>query len=181
MSESQLKVRENVYLSSVTPADKPALLEHFETRDVYLTTLNIPYPYSEADADWWINKRIAKTSQRGIEATFAIRETGKLIGVLGADDFQGGTSHRAEIGYWLAKSYWGNGLMTDALGVFVKYAFDRLELLRLTAHVFDFNIASARVLEKNGFILEGLLRKHFYKDGKLVDARIYGLLKDEAG
>jgi ribosomal-protein-alanine N-acetyltransferase len=49
----------------------------------------------------------------------------------------------------------------------------------LTAHVFDFNIASARVLEKNGFVLEGLLRKHFRKDGKLVDARIYGLLKGE--
>jgi ribosomal-protein-alanine N-acetyltransferase len=179
MSEEKLQVRQNIYLSSVTPADKAALLECLETRDVYQTTLNIPYPYSGSDADWWINKRIEKTIERGIEATFAIRDAGKLIGVLGADNFEGATSHRAEIGYWLAKPYWGAGLMTDVVGVFVRYAFDQLKLLRLTAHVFELNIASARVLEKNGFILEGRLRKHFRKDGQLIDARVYGLLKED--
>jgi ribosomal-protein-alanine N-acetyltransferase len=69
--------------------------------------------------------------------------------------------------------------MTDAVKTYVHYAFAELELLRLTAHVFAFNLASARVLEKNGFKLEGHLRKHFCKDGNLIDANLYGLLKED--
>ncbi|MGH9880451.1 MAG: GNAT family N-acetyltransferase, partial [Pyrinomonadaceae bacterium] len=88
-------------------------------------------------------------------------------------------AHRVEFGYWLARPYWGQGIMTDAVRVFVRYAFSELGLLRLTAHVFESNIASARVLEKNGFKLEGHLREHFIKDGKLIDVRFYGLLKED--
>ena len=69
--------------------------------------------------------------------------------------------------------------MTDAVRTYVTYAFSELRLLRLTAHVFEFNVGSARVLEKNGFKLEGRLRKHLRKDDKLLDARIYGLLKED--
>ncbi len=179
MLQLKINVREGIYLSGVTPADKPALLEHLKTRDVYETTLNIPYPYTGADADWWIKKRIEHTRKQGKEVAFAIRDKGKLIGVVSADNFEVGTTHRAEIGYWLARHYWGCGLMSDAVRAYVSYAFDELGVLRLTAEVFDFNIASARVLEKNGFTLEGRLRKHFRKDGKLIDAGFYGLLKDE--
>jgi ribosomal-protein-alanine N-acetyltransferase len=180
MTEFRINVRDGVYLSSVRPDDKVALLEHLRTRDVYETTLHIPHPYSAGDADWWINKRIEHTATHGKEGTFAIREAGgKLIGVVSADNFEPGTSHRAEIGYWLAKPYWGQGIMTDVVGAFVRYAFEELKVVRLTAHVFDFNIGSSRVLEKNGFKLEGILRQHCRKDGKLIDARFYGLLKDE--
>jgi RimJ/RimL family protein N-acetyltransferase len=69
--------------------------------------------------------------------------------------------------------------MTDAVKAYVNYAFEELRLLKLVAHVFELNIASAHVLEKSGFKLEGQLRKHFRKDGKLLDARIYGLLKED--
>ena len=180
MTEFRINVRDGVYLSSVQPGDKAALLEHLRTRDVYETTLNIPHPYSAGDADWWINKRIEHTATHSKEVTFAIREAGgKLIGVVSADNFEPGTAHQAEIGYWLAKPYWGQGIMTDVVGAFVRYAFAELQVVRLTAHVFDFNIGSARVLEKNGFKLEGILRQHCRKDGKLIDARFYGLLKDE--
>jgi len=109
-----------------------------------------------------------------------LRDRGKLIGVVGADSLELGMSHRAEIGYWIARQYWGQGIMTDAVRTYVRYAFAELGVTRLTAHVFDFNSASARVLEKNGFVLEGTLRKHFLKDGRLIDARLYGLLKDES-
>ena len=180
MTGLKINVRDGVHLSSVRTDDKPALLEHLRTRDVYETTLNIPHPYSPEDADWWINKRIEHTKKHGKEVSFAIRNArGKLIGVVSADNFEPGTSHCAEIGYWLAKPYWGQGIMTDAVRTFVRYAFDELQVIRLTAHVFDFNIASARVLEKNGFKLEGVLRQHFEKDGKVLNARLYGLLKEE--
>ncbi|MCU1264708.1 MAG: acetyltransferase [Acidobacteria bacterium] len=160
-------------------ADKPALLEHLSTKAIYDTTMNIPFPYSGADADWWLTKRIEHTRRQRKEVTFAIRDEGNLIGVVSADSFEPGTTHRAEIGYWLAQGYWGQGVMTDAVRAFVRYAFAELEVLRLTAHVLASNVASARVLEKNGFTAEGYLRKHFLKDGQLIDARYYGVLKDE--
>jgi RimJ/RimL family protein N-acetyltransferase len=99
--------------------------------------------------------------------------------VLGADSLELAISHRAEIGYWLAQPYWGRGIMTDAVKVYVSYAFKELSVARLTAHVFAFNRSSARVLEKNEFKLEGRLRKHFSKNGELIDGLLYGLLKEE--
>lgn len=179
MTTLQINIRDGIYLSSIDLGDKAALLEHLRTRDVYETTLNIPHPYAAADADWWLNKRIEHTRQYGIEVTFAIRDAeGQLIGVVGADNCEPG-AHQAEIGYWLTKAYWGRGIMTDVVRGFVTYAFAEFQVVRLTAHVFAFNIASARVLEKNGFKLEGLLRQHYRKDGKLLDARVYGLLRDD--
>lgn len=179
MAQVKINVRDRIHLSGVLPADKPALLEHLQTKAIYDTTMNIPYPYSGADADWWIRKRIEHTRIQRKEVTFAIRDDGKLIGIVSADNFEIGSTHRAEIGYWLAQSYWGQGIMTDAVKAFVRYAFAELGVLRLTAHVLAFNVASARVLEKNGFTSEGYLRKHFLKDGQLIDARFFGLLKDE--
>ena len=180
MTQLKITVREGVHLSGIQQTDKPALLEHLDSRDVYNSTLNIPHPYTETDADWWIDKRIEHTKRIGKEVSFAIRDDeGKLIGVVSADSFEPGTSHRAEIGYWLARAWWGQGVMTDAVRAYVRYAFDELQLLRLTAHVFEFNVGSARVLEKNGFKLEGRLRKHISKDGQLLDGRLYGLLKED--
>ena len=181
MTQIKITVREGVYLSGIQQTDKPALLEHLRSKDVYNTTLNIPHPYTEADADWWIHQRIEHAKRIGKEVTFAIRDAGdQLIGVVGADNVELGTTHLAEIGYWLARPYWGKGIMTAAVRAYVHYAFADLELLRLTAHVFEFNAGSARVLEKNGFKLEGRLRKHISKDDQLLDGRFYGLLKEES-
>lgn len=212
MAEFKIPISTDLYLSSVHEGDKPALLEHLQTKDIYNTTLNIPHPYTETDADFWIHKRVQITKRQGIEVTFAIRDQqGTLIGVVGADELeinrrsvrlqQVGNNreaqkqmiqptiqsrpdyraHRAEIGYWLARPFWGRGLMTNAVGAFVRYAFRELELRRLTAHVFEQNLASARVLEKNGFKLEGHLREHFLKEGKPLNARVYGLLREDLG
>lgn len=185
------------FLSAFHEGDEPALIKHLATKDVYNSTLNIPHPYTEADAYFWIRKRKEAAARQGVESTFAIRmPNGELIGAVGADDveakprhvevYPGNQSaatfrlHRAEIGYWLAPTFWGQGIMTDAVRAFVSYVFEQFELSRLTAHVFEMNVASARVLEKNRFKLEGKLRKHFLKDGKLLDSYVYGLLKNEA-
>jgi RimJ/RimL family protein N-acetyltransferase len=180
MSDLVIKVGDELHLSSVRIGDKPALLEYISSKEIYQTTLNIPHPYLEAHADTWLQKRIAHAQLYSKEVSFAIRNADdKLIGVVSADSLEPGTTHRAEIGYWLARPFWGKGIMTDAVRTFIEYAFNDLELLRLTAHTFEFNAGSARVLEKNGFTLEGHLRKHFQKDGQLLDARLYGLLRDD--
>jgi len=177
---TKIAIRDGLYLSCVLETDKAALMEHLHSKDVYNTTLNIPHPYLEAHANSWIQKRIARAERVGKEVSFAIRDNqGKLIGVVSAESLEPGTTHRAEIGYWLARPFWGQGIMTDAVRAYVGYAFGELQLLRLTAHVLESNVGSARVLEKNGFKLEGRLRKHFRKDDELLDARFYGLLKEE--
>lgn len=181
MTESGLKFRDGFHLSSVRLDDKFALLEHFKAKEIYDSTLNIPYPYEEADADRWLTRRIEGALRQGREVTFAIREEGGgMIGAVGADSLEVGASHRAEIGYWLARPYWGRGVMTDAVRAYVRYAFGELGLLRLTAHTFTFNVGSTRVLEKNGFRLEGRLRKHFRKGEEFYDAYCFGLLREES-
>ena len=67
--------------------------------------------------------------------------------------------------------------MTAVVGQACEHAFAAWKLVRITAHVFDFNAASARVLEKNGFECEGHLRKHFLKDGRFIDSKLYALVR----
>ena len=81
-----------------------------------------------------------------------------LIGGCGFDSFQVGKSHRAEVGYWLAKPLWGRGIMTAVVRRVCRHAFEEFGLVKITAHVFSHNPASARVLEKCGFREEGFLR-----------------------
>ena len=103
-----------------------------------------------ADAEGWIEEQIRRRTEQPKETTFAIRRSdGTLVGVVGADDLDVGASHRARIGYWLAKPYWNRGIMTDAVSRYVDYAFAELAVVRLTAEVFARDEASARVLQKS--------------------------------
>ena len=67
--------------------------------------------------------------------------------------------------------------MTAVVRRVCRHAFEDFGLAKITAHVFSHNPASARVLEKCGFQQEGLLRKHFLKDGSFIDARLFALLQ----
>lgn len=175
----KLKVRGDFYLSSTHPNDKAAYLEHFKDKTISDTIPVIPYPYTESDADWWLQRRLKFLRENKKEISFALRNPkGYLIGSIGVDDFKIGETHQAEVGYWLAKPYRGQGLVSDALGVFIQYAFTNLEVTRLTAHTLDFNQASARVLEKHNFKLEGRLRQHTKTRNGIFDTLAWGLLKD---
>jgi len=175
---NELQLDDGFVLSGVERRDKAAVVEHLQAKEIWENTFDIPWPYTKEDADAWIEGRIRHRSKQPNETTFALRRAdGRLVGVVGADDLDVGTSHRARIGYWLAKPYWGRGLMTKAVTRYVEYAFTELDAVRLTAEVFAWNKASARVLQKAGFTQEGRLRKHRKKDGALVDVRYFGLLR----
>jgi RimJ/RimL family protein N-acetyltransferase len=66
---------------------------------------------------------------------------------------------RAEVGYVLARRYWGRGLMTEAAGAVVEWVIAQPEIHRVWATVDLENVASQRVLEKVGMIREGVLRR----------------------
>jgi RimJ/RimL family protein N-acetyltransferase len=169
-------VNEQWRLTEIRPSDKAALVRHLREREIYEQTLRIPY--TEADADVWFEIVAATTARQRRPVQFAIRAAAdELIGSCGFDGFEMGKAHLAEIGYWLAKPYWGRGIMTAVIGAACQHAFAEFGLVKVTAHVFATNPASARVLEKCGFEQEGYLRRHYRKDGQYLDALAYGLLR----
>jgi RimJ/RimL family protein N-acetyltransferase len=174
----RIVVNDQVHLSEFRSSDKPALIQHLNDRDIYDRTLRIPFPYTDASADEWLALVAKITQQQGHQVHFAIRSADDaLIGGCGFDGFQVGKSHRAEVGYWLAKPFWGRGIMTSVVQRLCQHAFEEFGLVKITAHVFSHNPASARVLKKCGFVQEGLLRKHYLKDDKLIDAWLFALLR----
>jgi len=82
-----------------------------------------------------------------------------------------------EIGYWVAEPFWGNGIATTALNLLTDYAFTTLEKERVYTGVFDYNLASQKVLEKCGYKKEGVFKNALIKDGKLYDEVRYARLR----
>ena len=91
------------------------------------------------------------------------------------------THRRAEIGYALAPSSWGRGYATDALRLAIAFAFETLDLARLEADIDPRNEASCRLVERVGFLREGLLRQRWHVAGEVTDSAMFGLLRDECG
>ena len=89
------------------------------------------------------------------------------------------TSKHAEIGFGLHRAFWGKGLMTEAARAVVDCGFDLLQLHRIEAEIDPRNAASARVLERLGFVREGLLRERWIFNGEIADGAIYGLLRTD--
>ena len=176
----KIVVNNQIHLSEFRPSDKHALIEHLHDRDIYERTFRIPFPYTDADAEAFLARVAKATDQHGQPAHFAIRTGDDApIGGCGLSDFEVGKSHRAEVGYWLAKPFWGRGITTAVVQRVCQHAFEEFGLVKIIAHVVTHNPASARVLEKCGFVQEGLLRKHFLKDGQLIDVKLFALLREE--
>ncbi len=175
----KLKISESFYITDILPSDKAAFVEHLREKQIYDQTLNIPFPYTEADADWWIANVAEETQKQGRSVNWAIRRSdGFLVGGIGYHHFQVSKSHKAEIGYWLAKPFWKQGIMTEAVKLVTEFGFCELKLLRQTANVFVFNSGSARVLEKAGYQLEGTLKNFYKKDGRVFDGKLYAITRD---
>lgn len=170
-----LDVAEGIRLTEFRAEDKAACIRYLNDREIFDRTLRVPSPYTEADFDTWMSIVRRATEEHGEPAHFAIRHDAKgLIGALGFDALVKG--HSAEIGYWLARPYWGQGIMTAAVRRACEHARGRWQLVRITAHVFAFNVASAKVAEKCGFVHEGTLRKARRKNGKFIDVKLYALV-----
>ena len=176
MNEISIDGRDDICLSAIDPADKSAFIRYLNDRDIYENTLRIPYPYTEEDAEHFITSTCMSTEKRGHPVNFAIRRRDQqLIGGCGFEGLSYG--HCAEIGYWLAKPFWGQGIMTDVIRSACEFAFSEWKLVRIAAHVFTFNQASIRVLEKCGFEPEGMMRKLYRKDDAFIDSKLYALVK----
>lgn len=136
-----------------------------------------PYPYTLADAEWYVNDCIAQGEER--QLTRAIIIEGRAAGSIGVFVRDDVYEKSAELGYWLAEEHWGKGIMTEAVRQICREAFDRFDILRIFAEPFADNLGSRRVLEKAGFAWEGTMRNGVYKNGQVHSYCMYALLREE--
>ena len=81
------------------------------------------------------------------------------------------------MGYYIAEPYWGKGIGTSAVAAICQTVFENSDIIRIFAEPFAYNLASRRILEKNGFVCEGILRKNAVKNGKILDMMMYSLIR----
>ena len=124
-----------------------------------------PHPYTKADGDIFLSK----FADQDPTHFFAIEYQGVYVGnislVHGRDVYR----QSAEIGYFIGEPYWNKGIVTTAVNLICDYGFRQLGIVRIHTGVFEYNTASMRVLEKCGFIKEGIFRKSVTKQGKIWD------------
>lgn len=154
--------------------DLNSLVTSLNNKNVTKFMSRVPYPYAINDGKKWIRRCIQKNKKRK-KAIFAVEIDGEVTGSVGLDPIK--KNHKAEIGYWLSEQHWNKGIISEALRIVTDYGFIKLRLRRIQAHVFKQNKPSARILEKNGYKKEGLLKKYFYKNGAYSDAYLYAKTK----
>lgn len=108
---------------------------------------------------------------------FAIDVEGMAVGGIGVHPQQDIMRMNMELGYWLGEPYWGKGITTQAIKLILDYAFKNFDVTRIYARPFGTNIASQRVLEKAGFLLEAKMENIFYKNGIYLDELHYAVRK----
>jgi RimJ/RimL family protein N-acetyltransferase len=174
-----LIIDKELTLSQINYGDKNTLIKYINENEIYTNTLKIPFPYTDTDADFWINSVEEEKQAKGKLYNWAIRKNSELIGGIGFQCKYGLDSKTDEIGYWLAKPFWNMGIMTRVVLKMCEFGFTDLKLERIEATVFDFNYASSRVLEKAGFKFEKLLLNFAEKDARKINCRLYSLIKTE--
>lgn len=155
--------------------DEEALVRYANNRRIWINLRDrFPHPYTMSDAISWVERARAREPATNL----AIATASEAIGSVGLTVQPDVHRRPAEIGYWLAEPFWGRGIATRALRAFADYAFATFDLIRLYGTPFEWNPASARVLEKAGFSYEGLLRESVTKDGQSVGMWMYGLVRE---
>jgi ribosomal-protein-alanine N-acetyltransferase len=142
------------------------------------TTLNIPHPYKDGDAEQWIGTHKPKY-EKGKLANFAIilKRTNELIGAVGL--VINNRFNHAEMGYWIAKDHWNQGYCTEAAKRVLEYGFTVKKLNKIFASYMKRNPSSGRIMKKIGMKKEGELREHVLKWDKYEDLILYGITLTE--
>ncbi len=167
-----------IHIRTLVPSDKDAIYEYAKHKDLAKYT-TLPSPYTLDNAIFFIGftKRKIKKEQ-SFELGIIDNKTNRLIGMIGLSTIDK-TNNSAEIGYWLGKPYWGKKVMKQAVPLMLNFGFKQQKFKRIYARVMHVNEPSINLLKKNGFILEGCLRKAIYKHNKWFDEVRLSLLKEE--
>jgi ribosomal-protein-alanine N-acetyltransferase len=150
--------------------DAESLVKHADNPRIATRMRNaFPCPYTMDDA----KRFITLATSPGPNLFLAIEIDGEAVGGIGVHLLDDVRRRSAEIGYWLSESYWGNGIVTDAVSSLIPVAFERFDIVRLQAGIFSNNPGSMRVLEKCGFIREAVHKHAIWKNGDLLHEVMY--------
>ncbi len=171
---------ERLILTELTAGDIPQIVKYAANRRISDYTLNLPFPYTEKDAVYWINLS-NQGFKNGTHLIFGIRlkTENQLTGGIGLTIEQ--RFNRAEIGYWIGEPFWNKGFVSEATRAIIQFSFDKLALNKITSSHFEKNPASGKVMLKSGMIKEGELKEHIRKDSVYHSLVVYGLTKSDYG
>lgn len=176
MQEFPIIKTQRLILSDLQAADIPQIVKHASNKNVAVHTLNLPHPYSEKDAIYWINMaNQGFKNQTNFIFAIRLKETGELIGGIGLALEK--KFFRADIGYWIGEQFWNKGFATEATRAAIEFGFAELELNKLTACYVTGNPASGKVMVKCGMKKEGELKEHIFKSEVFETMILYGLTK----
>ena len=140
-----------VVLRKWSPTDKAELIALCNAVDRTYLSDRMPFPYTEEDADWWLGMVRLNEGENGVFR--AITMDGRIIGSVSVER-NSDDKNEGELGYMLLTEHWSKGFATEAVAQICEIALHELDLDKITAKVYEPNIASIKVLEKNGFIFE---------------------------
>lgn len=158
-------------------ADVPSIQSAACVREVADTMISIPHPYPDGEAEQYVQRRISEF-ESGHSVSFAIERKSEraFCGVFEIRDIEREHS-QAELSFWLAVQTWGQGYMSEALKLMLRFGFEDLDLNRLYAYHMTRNPGSGKVLQKNGFSQEGLLRQRVRKWEVFEDVKLWAILR----
>jgi RimJ/RimL family protein N-acetyltransferase len=159
-------------------SDVPSLVKYANNPNIARQLRDrFPHPYTAADARQFIQS----IAQARPTTSFAIAVDGEAVGGAGFAPGADVERYSAEVGYWLAEPFWGQGITVEAVRLVSDYAFTTCNMLRLFALPFADNAQSIRVLEKAGYTREATLRASSVKHGVARDQALYALINGSWG
>lgn len=166
-------------LHPLKPSDATSIQTEASAREIADTMISLPHPYPASEAERYLNEQRSLREQgRGVAFAIVTKAENRFCGLVEVRDIDREHS-QAELSFWLAPKLWGRGCMSEAVQAALRYGFDELGLNRLYAYHMERNPASGRVLEKNGFRREGLLRQRVRKWDRYEDVVLWAIVRSD--
>ena len=151
--------------------DKLVLMALCNAVDRTFLSDRLPNPYTETDADWWLGMVAGNDGKEGVWRAIVV--DGQVVGSISVERMADEQRNVGSIGYMILTPFWSQGIGTEAVRQICGIAFRELALGRIIGEVFPENLASARVMEKNGFRLEETKAGAVVKGVKEMDVKVY--------
>ena len=166
-------------LRPLEQADAPFIQQEASAREIADTMISLPHPYPEGESERYLDEQETLSAQgRGITLAIVTKAGRTFVGLVEIREIDREHS-QAELSFWLAQRAWGHGYMSEAVQMVLRYAFRDLGLNRLYAYHMQRNPASGRVLQKNGFHQEGLLRERVRKWDRYEDVLLWAIVRSD--
>lgn len=170
---------DRLILRPLNSADAPSIQEKASARAIADMTISISYPYPDGEAERYITRQL-DASEAGHSVTFGLKckSLEGICGILEIREIE--QEHaQAELSFWVAAEFWRQGYMSEALKPVIAFGSNHLTLNRLYAYHMLRNPGSGKVLQKNGFVQEGVLRQRVRKWGVFEDVALWAMLRQD--